>query len=131
LSAACWDSVRHLFKTNYGYRSGLAFPESVAAAEIHKAGQKGSAGAKFLFQHGSWSFDLFAGCGSALSASKDFIIKLGKIGSSFVRLGAPKKQDGQHRRRGQCRRPGISPAYVGVGYIIGPRLASSTLPGAF
>src|SRR5512135_2305214 len=28
----------------------LAFPESVAAAEIHKAGQRGSQGAKFLFQ---------------------------------------------------------------------------------
>ena len=28
----------------------LVFPESVAASEIHKAGQKGSAGAKFLFQ---------------------------------------------------------------------------------
>src|SRR4030065_1717504 len=28
----------------------LGFPESVAASAIHKAGQKGSQGAKFLFQ---------------------------------------------------------------------------------
>ena len=32
-----------------GGRSGIAFPESVAASEIHKAGQRGAKAAKYLF----------------------------------------------------------------------------------
>jgi len=109
----------------------LPFPESVAAAEIHKAGQKGSAGAKFLFQAmGVGALIYSLGVVQLFSASKDFIIKLGKIGSSFVRLGAS-KEAGTVSTGGvvSVAGPGISPAYVGVGYIIGPRLASLNFAG--
>jgi len=109
----------------------LPFPESVAAAEIHKAGQKGSAGAKFLFQAmGVGALIYSLGVVQLFSASKDFIIKLGKIGSSFVRLGAS-KEAGTGSTGGvvSVAGPGISPAYVGVGYIIGPRLASLNFAG--
>jgi putative OPT family oligopeptide transporter len=109
----------------------LSFPESLAAAEIHKAGQHGSAGAKHLFRAmgvGSflYALDMFG----IYSASKEFIFKIGKIGSSFVRLGtaetsAKVNTGGMVAVSG----PGIFPAYIGVGYIIGPRLAALNFAG--
>ena len=109
----------------------LPFPESVAASEIHKAGQKGSAGAKFLFQAMGVGSLLYAlGVIQAFAASKDFIIKVGTVGASFVRLGAAKTAPtlgtgGIVSVSG----PGIFPAYIGVGYIIGPRLAALNFAG--
>ncbi|MGD1010649.1 MAG: oligopeptide transporter, OPT family [Candidatus Aminicenantales bacterium] len=109
----------------------LVFPESVAAAEIHKAGQKGSRGSKFLFQAMGLGSLLYAlGAIQIFSASKDFIIKVGKLGASFVRLGAAK--DAAKLGTGgtvAVSGPGVYPAYIGVGYIIGPRLASLNFAG--
>jgi len=109
----------------------LTFPESVAAAEIHKAGQHGSGVAKHLFRAmgvGSlfYALDMFG----VFSASKDFLFKIGKIGQSFVRLGTEEASTkvtagGMVSVSG----PGIFPAYIGVGYIIGPRLASLNFAG--
>jgi len=109
----------------------LVFPESLAAAEIHKAGQKGSQGAKFLFQAmGVGSLFYALGAVQIISASKDFILKVGRMGTSFVRLGAasdsPKVDVGGTVA---VSGPGIFPAYIGVGYIIGPRLASLNFAG--
>ncbi len=109
----------------------LPFPESVAASEIHKAGQKGSAGAKFLFQAmGVGAFIYSLGVIRLFAATKDFVIKVGSIGTSFVRLGidnaAPKVDTGGTI---SVAGPGIYPAYIGVGYIIGPRLASLNFAG--
>jgi putative OPT family oligopeptide transporter len=65
-----------------------------------------------------------------ISASKDFILKVGRMGTSFVRLGAaadsPKVGVGGTVA---VSGPGIFPAYIGVGYIIGPRLASLNFAG--
>jgi putative OPT family oligopeptide transporter len=109
----------------------LAFPESVAAAEIHKAGQKGSAGAKFLFQAmGAGSLFYALGMFQVIAASKDFIIRVGRLGSSFVRLGgAPDSPKIAAGGTMAVSGPGIFPAYLGVGYIIGPRLASLNFAG--
>jgi putative OPT family oligopeptide transporter len=109
----------------------LAFPESVAASEIHKAGQKGSQGAKFLFQAmGAGALVYALGAVKIFNASKEFIIKVGNIGASFVRLGtgqaSPKVDAGGTV---SVAGPGIYPAYIGVGYIIGPRLASLNFAG--
>jgi putative OPT family oligopeptide transporter len=109
----------------------LVFPESVAAAEIHKAGQKGSQGARFLFQAMGAGFLVYAaGAVQLYAASRDFIIRVGKLGASFVRLGAT----GESPTIGtggvvSVAGPGIYPAYLGVGYIIGPRLASLNFAG--
>jgi putative OPT family oligopeptide transporter len=109
----------------------LVFPESVAAAEIHKAGQKGSRGAKHLFQAMGLGALFYAlGVVQLFAASKDFIIRVGKIGTSFVRLGAAK--DAPTLGAGGTvvvSGPGIYPAYIGVGYIIGPRLAALNFAG--
>ena len=109
----------------------LQFPESVAASEIHKAGQRGSEGARFLFQAmGIGSFIYALGAIRIFSATKEFIIKVGTIGASFVRLGtaaeSPKVDAGGTVA---VSGPGIYPAYIGVGYIIGPRLASLNFAG--
>jgi len=109
----------------------LNFPESVAAAEIHKAGQKGSAGAKHLFEAMGIGALLYSlGVIQIYAASKEFIIKIGTIGASFVRLGtlkeSPKLDAGGTVA---VAGPGIYPAYIGIGYIIGPRLASLNFAG--
>jgi putative OPT family oligopeptide transporter len=109
----------------------LGFPESVAAAEIHKAGQKGSSGAKYLFQAMGVGALLYTlGVVQLYAASKELIIKVGKMGLSFVRLGtsreAPILETGGTVA---VSGPGIYPAYIGVGYIIGPRLASLNFAG--
>ena len=109
----------------------LTFPESVAAAEIHKAGQRGSAGARHLFQAmGFGSFLYVLGMIQLYAASKDFIIKVGRIGASFVRLGTDSNAT-QVTAGGTVAvsGPGIFPAFIGVGYIIGPRLASLNFAG--
>lgn len=109
----------------------LVFPESVAAAEIHKAGQKGSQGSKFLFQAMGLGALLYSlGVVQIFAASKDFLLRVGKIGTSFVRLGSAKGSPtigagGSVAVSG----PGIYPAYIGVGYIIGPRLAALNFAG--
>jgi len=109
----------------------LRFPESVAASEIHKAGQKGSQGARFLFQAMGLGALIYAlGVVKIFAATKEFIIKVGTIGASFVRLGtaaeSPKVAAGGTVA---VSGPGIYPAYIGVGYIIGPRLASLNFAG--
>src|SRR6059058_3323769 len=66
----------------------LPFPESVAASEIHKAGQRGAQAAKFLFYNIAiggviyllGKFQLFA-------ADMDINFPVGELGRSRVRLG--------------------------------------------
>ncbi|MCL6097669.1 MAG: oligopeptide transporter, OPT family [Bacteroidetes bacterium] len=89
----------------------LPFPESVAAAEIHKAGQRSGSGSKYLFGamgvggliYALGQFKLFA-------TSADKLLSLTKGSILF-------------------RSPDVSPAYMGVGYIIGPKLAALNFSG--
>jgi putative OPT family oligopeptide transporter len=66
----------------------LPFPESVAASEIHKAGQRGAQGAKYLF----WNMG-FGGLVYMLSAlgifatDQNFFVRVGALGLSKLRLG--------------------------------------------
>ena len=66
----------------------LPFPESVAASEIHKAGQRGAEAAQYLF----WSIGLGTlvqtlGEMQLYAVDKDFFVRIGEMGKSFVRLG--------------------------------------------
>ena len=100
----------------------LPFPESVAAAEIHKAGRSGGGGSKFLFQAmivGAIvkilaEFRLFA------TAWEHFVLwgKQTIAGSNFTGQGGM-----------FLGSPGVSPAYIGVGYIIGPTLGALAFSG--
>jgi len=109
----------------------LPYPESVAAAEIHKAGQRGSGAAKILFANmGIGGLIYLLGQFRLFSASKDFVLKIGEIGQSFIRMGAgsdaPRLQTGAETT---FSAPAVSPAYLGVGYIIGPKLAALNFSG--
>lgn len=104
----------------------LPFPESVAAGEIHKAGQKGGSGAVYLFVAGLIGaviqafkqLSLFAASWEKFIPFAKGPVALGKTGTSLNASGGL-----------VISTPGVSPAYMGVGYIIGPRLASLNFAG--
>jgi len=103
----------------------LPFPESVAAAEIHKAGQKGGTGAKFLFGA--------MGAGAVIQALAQFNVfavtwqKFVAFAKATIDLRATGNVTAQSGIL--LSSPGVSPAYMGVGYIIGPKLASLNFSG--
>lgn len=110
----------------------LPFPESTAAAEIHKAGARGAQAVKFLFYNiviGGvvyllGKFNLFA-------LDHQFSnISIGSLGTSKVRLSQT-STDQAVATGGftSFSAPEISPAYLGVGYIIGPKLAALQFSG--
>src|SRR6266568_642816 len=67
----------------------LPFPESVAASEIHKAGQQGSRAAKILFANmGIGAVLFFLGAINVFAASRDFLIHVGQTGRGVLRLGS-------------------------------------------
>jgi putative OPT family oligopeptide transporter len=107
----------------------LPFPESVAASEIHKAGRRGAEAAKFLFYNiGLGALILFLGEIQLFAPDKNFFIRVGQLGKSVVRLGDPKQALGTGGVT-MASGPTVSPAYIGVGYIIGPELASLNFAG--
>lgn len=89
----------------------LPFPESVAAAEIHKAGQRSGSGSKYLFgAMGVGALIQALGQFKLFATSADKLLSLTKGSILF-------------------RSPDVSPAYMGVGYIIGPKLAALNFSG--
>lgn len=89
----------------------LPFPESIAAAEIHKSGQKGTGGSKYLLSG--------MGVGAFLTALVEFKF----IAASWQKVVSFTKGSLL------LRSPGMAPAYFGVGYIIGPRLGAINFSG--
>ena len=108
--------------------ASLPFPESVAAAEIHKAGRTGGTGALYLF-----GAALVGGIVQLLAKMNVFkqgwehFIPFGKSGIN-LKIGDKLVQIG-----GRAGFPftsfAISPALFGVGYIIGPRLSCIAFSG--
>jgi len=106
----------------------LPFPESVAASEIHKAGQQGSKAAKILFANMGFGavmyflsqINLFWYTRSVLVRIPTMLngLRLGRQGPAVAAGGMS-----------TFTTPAMSPAYLGVGYIIGPRLASLNFAG--
>src|SRR5438093_6597065 len=108
----------------------LPFPESVAAGEIHKAGQRGSQAAKYLFYNmGFGGIVYFLGALKLFAVDFDRFVSVGSLGSR-IRLGAganaPAIATGGVTK---FAAPSVSPAYLGVGYIIGPELAALNFSG--
>jgi putative OPT family oligopeptide transporter len=110
----------------------LPFPESVAASEIHKAGQRGAQAAKYLF----WNIGLgglvyILGKFGLFAADQDFPYTIGNLGHSQVRLGTMgTTKVVATGGTSVFAAPSVSPAYLGVGYIIGVRLASIQFAGS-
>ncbi|MFN7985866.1 MAG: oligopeptide transporter, OPT family [Thermoanaerobaculia bacterium] len=109
----------------------LPFPESVAASEIHKAGQRGADAAIQLFRAmGVGALIKILGDSGVFRASNDFHVAVGKFKESFVRLGLTK--DSNSIAAGgvtTISAPAATPAYMGVGYIIGPELGALNFAG--
>jgi putative OPT family oligopeptide transporter len=100
----------------------LPFPESIAAAEIHKTGRSGSGGSKYLF--GAMI------AGAIIKIAGEFKL-FATSWIAFFKTGTVGFSGGMTRESGfVLGGPNISPAYFGVGYIIGPRLASLNFAGS-
>jgi putative OPT family oligopeptide transporter len=103
----------------------LPFPESVAASEIHKAGRTGKSGAKFLFS------------AMALGAAVQILKQIQFFATNwekFISFANKKIMIGDKASVSAgggalLSTPGVSPAYMGVGYIIGPNLAALNFTG--
>jgi len=110
----------------------LPFPESVAASEIHKAGQRGAQAAKYLFWNiGVGGVVYMLGKFGLFAADQDFPFTVGNLGHSQVRLGTLESTKVVATGGSSVfSAPSVSPAYLGVGYIIGLRLASIQFAGS-
>jgi putative OPT family oligopeptide transporter len=113
----------------------LPFPESVACAEIVKAGQGHATGAKYVFGmiglsallelfRNDFGLQLIKGNVTkfwALPVVKNFKL----LTSGMQQVGTPTNPQGGIF----IQSPDASPAMLGVGYIIGPKLASIVFAG--
>src|SRR4029077_17037682 len=110
----------------------LPYPESVAASEIHKAGQQGSRAARILFANmGFGGFMYLLGAVNVFSASNTLHVKISELGKRLLlRTGTnPNVATTVTGGATLFNLPDISPAYLGVGYIIGPRLGALNFAG--
>jgi len=110
----------------------LPYPESVAASEIHKAGQQGAKAAKILFANmGFGGFMYLLGAINVFPANNTFPVNISALGKKLLlRTGTnPNVTTTVTGGMTLFTAPDISPAYLGVGYIIGPRLASLNFAG--
>ena len=103
----------------------LPYPESVAASEIHKAGQGGSSGTSFLF--GAMGLGGLIQVLNSLSLYATTWVKWLPFNATGFKLLKGKTAAAQGGL--VLTNPGISPAFMGVGYIIGPKLAGLTFSG--
>ena len=110
----------------------LPFPESVAASEIHKAGQRGARGREISFlEYRRWRRGVHAGT--------LWIVRRRQRSSLWRRQSGPQPGPARHAQEARTSlatggtsmfaAPSVSPAYLGVGYIIGLRLASIQFAG--
>ncbi|MEE8584296.1 MAG: oligopeptide transporter, OPT family, partial [Acidobacteriota bacterium] len=106
----------------------LPFPESVAAAEIVKAGQGGQTGAAYLFGAmglaGLWEF----------FKNPNGIPLVQSITQQFIDLGRSTvtvlQTQIQHRGGLLLQTPDANPILVGVGFIVGTRISAILFAGA-
>jgi putative OPT family oligopeptide transporter len=106
----------------------LPYPESVAASEIHKAGQQGSKAAKILFANmGFGAVMYFLSQINLFWYTRSVLVRIPAMRNGLrLGRGGPAVAAGG---MSTFTTPAISPAYLGVGYIIGPRLAALNFAG--
>jgi putative OPT family oligopeptide transporter len=110
----------------------LPYPESVAASEIHKAGQQGSTAAKILFANmGFGGFMYLLGAINVFNPNNTFPVTIGNLGKKLLLRTSTNPNVATTVTGGTTlfTAPDVSPAYLGVGYIIGPRLAALNFAG--
>jgi putative OPT family oligopeptide transporter len=106
----------------------LPFPESVAAAEIVKAGQGGATGAKYVFGAmgiaGLW--ELFKNS-NGVHLIQDYTERFYDFGTSTIEMLG---QRVAYAGGMLFQTPAASPALIGVGFIVGLRVAAVLFAGA-
>ena len=107
----------------------LPFPESVAAAELVKAGQGGhQTGAKYVFQAmgiaALWELLKNSNGVKLVADSATTFVSFGR--STIEMLGQQISYVGGFL----LQSPAASPALVGVGFIVGPQISSTLFAGA-
>lgn len=121
----------------------LPFPESVACAEMVKAGQKGGSHASYMFwAMGLGGFIEFFTSKNGIRIVEPYVSSVFKIpGLSKIRylnednvqvfppVDTPPDQIAQIKGRMFIESPAANAAMTGVGYIIGPKLAALTFSG--
>lgn len=110
----------------------LPYPESVAASEIHKAGQQGAKAAKILFANMGFGGVMYLlGAVNVFSANNTFPVSISALGKKLLLRTSTNPNVANTITGGTTlfTAPDISPAYLGVGYIIGPRLAALNFAG--
>jgi putative OPT family oligopeptide transporter len=110
----------------------LPYPESVAASEIHKAGQQGARAAKILFANmGFGGFMYLLGAINVFSPNNTFPVTISAMGKRLLLRTSTNPSVATTVTGGATlfTAPDVSPAYLGVGYIIGPRLAALNFAG--
>ena len=108
----------------------LPFPESVAASEIHKAGQQGAKAAKILFANmGFGALMYFLSQVNLFWYTKQILVKIPAMAKGLKIGGGTTAPSVATGGMTTFTSPAISPAYLGVGFIIGPRLAALNFAG--
>jgi putative OPT family oligopeptide transporter len=109
----------------------LPYPESIAASQIHKAGQQGAQAARYLFWNiGVGGVVFLLGRFGLFAADKEVVVRIGRLGTTRLRLGGADTTNVLTTGGASSfAAPSVSPAYLGVGYIIGPRLAAIQFAG--
>ena len=111
----------------------MPFPESVAASEVHKAGQSGAKAAKYLF------YNIGDRRGRLPGRRIRRVTRRTRTSSSTsdrwdaARCGWARSDRRRSLGAGGVTTvagPTVSPAFLGVGYIIGPELAALNFSGS-
>lgn len=106
----------------------LPFPESVAAGELTKAGQGGQTGAGYVFSAmglaGLWELIKNS---NGLQIVADHTLAFWELGTSRIELAG---QQINYYGGILLSSPAASPALVGVGFIVGPRISAVLFSGA-
>jgi len=108
--------------------ANLPFPESVAAAEIVKAGQGGQTGAVYVFSAMGFAalWELFKNS-NGVYIVKDYVREFFPMASSKINMLG---KDITYGGGFLFESPAASPALVGVGFIVGMRVSAVLFAGA-
>ena len=108
----------------------LPFPESVAASEIHKAGREGGGGATVLLQAmGIGAFIQMLKSFKVFAETWETFIPFSKSSVSLALKDGVPTHTVNATGGILASTPGVNPSFMGVGFIIGPVLASLNFSG--
>jgi putative OPT family oligopeptide transporter len=107
--------------------SDLPYPEAIACAEITKAGQKGASGASYVFgAMGLGAVIEFLKNSRGYQIIIDYTSGFFRLPTSSITIDG---KESSYEAGIYMSTPAASPALIGVGYIIGPRLSSIAWAG--